>query len=409
MKRKNLLFLFILFPLLFSGCWDYTEYEEMAQVIGMGVDYNKNYNKISVTIQYASTEEGKNETAPNATNKGLVHSATDKTFFHALNKLQQVINHKIFFGYTKVIVIGEDAAKYVIGDLIEYLDRTPSLRSNTYVVISSSSAEEILSTVDLSHTSSSSDEIYNLLNLASFTGGVSPTTLMDFTRMLAVGGIEATAPRVIGLSDSTKHSSSAIRKEDNIRYDESHCGDLRLAGVAAFKGDKFLGWLNEKESLGFELISGKKVLTFKTSEASEDCNTKDLFYYRLNKSKSKITPKFDNGKLVIDLEVKVTAELRKYYSNQKSNFLFPEQIKIMEEKLSESINSDIQAALKRGQQELKTDIFGFGFAFFRKYITLWQEEYGEKWADIFPNIPINVNVTAKITNTGTNNKSLFIK
>ena len=81
----------------------------------------------------------------------------------------------------------------------------------------------------------------------------------------------------------------------------------------------------------------------------------------------------------------------------------------MEEKLSESIRSDIEAALKKGQKDLESDIFGFGFALFRKDWKLWRTEYEKNWDKIFPDVPVTINVQAKITNTGTNNRRMFVR
>jgi spore germination protein KC len=81
----------------------------------------------------------------------------------------------------------------------------------------------------------------------------------------------------------------------------------------------------------------------------------------------------------------------------------------MEAKLADNVRSEIKAALKKGQKELKTDIFGFGFALYRKYPRLWHKEYEKKWQDLFPDVTINIDVRAKILNTGTGIKKITDK
>ena len=109
------------------------------------------------------------------------------------------------------------------------------------------------------------------------------------------------------------------------------------------------------------------------------------------------------------MDVNVTAEMRKYYDNKGSDFLSPDIVNSIEKKLSDSILSDIHASLTKAQKELKSDIFGFGFALFRKSPNLWQTKYENKWNDIFPNITVYINVNSKIINTGTNIKKLDLK
>lgn len=109
------------------------------------------------------------------------------------------------------------------------------------------------------------------------------------------------------------------------------------------------------------------------------------------------------------MDVKIVADLRKYYSTKGSEFLSPEEVELIENKLSESIRSDIEAALVKCQEEFKSDIFGFGFALFRKNPKLWQTEYAKKWDDVFPYTQVYINVDTKVINTGTNIRKLNLK
>jgi spore germination protein KC len=81
----------------------------------------------------------------------------------------------------------------------------------------------------------------------------------------------------------------------------------------------------------------------------------------------------------------------------------------MERELSDSIRDDIEASLRKAQKELKTDIFGFGFSFYRKYPKLWHKEYEQKWEDIFPELPVTVHVDAKVINTGVTFRRFIFK
>jgi len=396
----------ILFPLVLSGCWDYEEYEDLIQVEGLGIDYDKESREIRLTFEYTPTttgQTGKTDSSGSSAQKTqIVHSATDETLLDILPKLQQVIYKKIFFGYLKVIVISEEAAKYNMANIIIWLDRTPVLRSTVLMVVTPGTAEETLSTLDAGNLETSSKEIFNIINLSQLTGAAYPVSVHDLAQMMTIPGIEATVPRVITVSKKNKPDAKG-GIEGNIKYDIEREGDHRVAGLAAFKGDKFAGWMDEKECLGFGWITGKKITTYKVSEESTD--TENVLYFRVIKSKSKIKVQIDKDKPEFQVNVKVNADIRKYYSNQGSDdFLSIKEISDMEKKLSDSIRSDIEAALKRGQKELKSDIFGFGFALFRKDPKLWRTEFEGKWDDLYPDLSIKINVEAKIINTGTSNR-----
>ena len=390
---------------MLSGCWDYEEYEDFIQVEGLGIDYNKESLETRLTFEYTPTkgQSGKTDSSGSSAQKTqIVHSATDKTLLDAFPKLQQIIYKKLFFGYLKVIVISEEAAKYNMANIIEWVDRTPVLRSTVLLVITSGTAEETLSTLDVASLESSSKEIFSLINLSESTGAAYPVSVHNLTQMMTIPGIEATVPRDITVSKKNEPDAKG-GIEGNIKYDIERDGDHRVAGLAAFKGDKFIGWLDEKESHGFGWITGKKITTYKVSEESTD--TENVLYFRVIKSKSKIKVQIDKDKPEFQVNVKVNADIRKYYSNQGSDdFLSIKEISDMEKKLSESIRSDIEAALKRGQKELKSDVFGFGFALFREDPQLWRTEFEGKWDDLYPDLSIKINVEAKIINTGTGNR-----
>lgn len=132
-------------------------------------------------------------------------------------------------------------------------------------------------------------------------------------------------------------------------------------------------------------------------------------YFRVTNTKTKLKINLINGKVSIDIDLKVTCSLRKYYSFSNTDYLDCKDLSQLEVELSESIKKDMEQALEKGQKELKSDIFGFGFEFYRNYPKLWQQKYEKEWNDLFPDIPVNIKVKARISNTGTNIRDLDVK
>lgn len=404
MMKKIFFGLALIILLILPGCWDYTEYDNMVQVIAMGVDFNKESKETTVTIQYIPTTKQKGGSSGDSKGSvqqdGVVHTATDQTLYGALTKLREKVNKEIFLGYLKVIIIGNEAAKYKMRDLMDLYDRMPSIRSNVYLAISSGQAADTLSTLGVDHIAPAGTQIYNLINLTKNSGTAYSVSIHDFIEMLAVPGMEVTAPRVI---------TEQLKQKSDDKSDKKPEGIQKVSGIAVFKGDRLVGWLDEKESSGFRWITGKDTHAYKESLISGSADTADILYYQIKKSKNKIKVQMQDGQPVIKVDVSVNAELRKYYSNKGSEIFSPKDIRDMEKKLSDSIQADMEASLEKCQTELKSDIFGFGFAFFRQYPKLWQTEYGKKWDNIFPNLNVNVKVNAKVEDTGENNRKLQIK
>jgi spore germination protein KC len=411
--RLFLLFAVISTLLFLSGCWDYTEYDNMAPIITLGVDFNNDTNKMTVTVQHIPAVKrgmiSSAESNPLSSQTGIVHSATDKTYYGALEKLQQLIPNQLFFGYLKIIIIGESAAKYKMKDIMELHDRTPVIRNSAYIAIVSGKAEDTISTKDSDSSISSGQEISRLITVSRNTGAAYPVTIQDFVAMVAIGGLEAVAPHITTTAYQNKPVEAKGGTLSDFKSDETRNGDHLLSGSAAFKGDTLAGWMDTKESLGYGWITGKNIHAYCTSGSAGKEDTENIIYYRISKSKSKIKVQIVNGEPAVSVNVNVTAAMRKYYRNKDSDFLSPDELKTIQEALSDNICSDIHAALTKAQKDFKSDIFGFGFALFRKNPHLWQTKYEKKWEDIFPDIPVNIKVDSKIINTGTNIKKLHSK
>ncbi len=390
-----------------TGCWDYVEYNDLAQIIAIGIDFDKQTNNIVLSLQFIPTSKPSNGSGSQeqSKNNGLVHSAADTTLFGALAKLQQVVDKNFFYGYSKILVIGEDAAKNVLLPMMEIHDRSPAIRASSYVVFTPGKAENVLGTIDSSHNEISGNTLSRLLETVSSNGASFPVTIQKFMEMLSISGIEAVGPCAVTTVKELDVKGGTI---DSIKANVQKEGKLMVSGLAAFKGSSLVGWLDQKQSLGLGWITGKKINAYKFT-GSVSGAISDEAYFRVTNTKSKIKVKLINGNVSIDIDLKVTCSLRKYYAFNYTDFLDNKDLSQLKDKLSKSITGDIEAALKKGQKELQSDIFGFGFEFYRKYPKLWNQKYEKEWDEIFPEIPVNIKVDASITNTGTNIRNLIVK
>lgn len=412
--------LLISFAVSLTGCWDYTEYEEMTQIYSLGIDLNRKSNEITLTLQYIPIVKSSGEKSMDI-NRGTVYSASGLTIVDALNKLQQVSPNKLFFGYLQVILISEDAAQCMMKDIIEYIERTPSIRNSVGIIIVPGSAEGTIATRDPNSVISSGKKIRMLLNSAKNNGNTYSVTLHDFLQMMTNEGIEAIAPGIITTPPIRDSGSALGGAQKDIRFAVEKQGNIMTNGVAAFKKDKFVGWLNDRETLGLNWILGNAINVYEASNtdgaaANDDmsklplnADVNKMLYFYITNSSSKIKITIEDNKPAVYLKVKVKAALRKYYSDAGNEYIDSSITDSIEEKLKRNIYADIAAAIKRGKMELGVDIFQFGFNFYRQHPREWHKNYEESWDKIFKNTPVNVNVEVKVINTGSNIKKFFIK
>ncbi|HEX2945723.1 MAG TPA: Ger(x)C family spore germination protein [Clostridia bacterium] len=428
MRKSNLrllIILIVLLPFAFSGCWDYMEYEDLALVSAIGID-TADSGQVAVTLQYLIPGGGQGgggsgggghggigKSARTNPNVAIV-SATGPTIIDAVDSIQQYLDKKLFYGYMEVLIIGEDAARSLLTDFISLNDRTPQLRTTAKLAIAEGKARDAVSTVESSTTTSPGHYISEAIDKSAKTGNTTSVIVQDFIEYMEEEGVEPVAPRIKTYNSEApgggENSGKPAEGASNVVRIKARDGYHSISGIAIIKVEKLAGWFNKQEAKGFSWITGKQMVSYESHKTIPGAKSNGILNYSITKSKSRIKAGLDNGKPSITLDVSAkSAKLRKYVKTIESDDLTPDTINLLQKDLEETIRAEIDAALKKGQKDLKTDVFGFGQAFYTKYPSLWHSTLKDKWDEIFPDIPVTVNVKAKLNTTGTTIKKFFLK
>ncbi|MCG8484983.1 MAG: hypothetical protein MJA31_16845, partial [Clostridia bacterium] len=142
MKKSLLAVLMVLMIFITSSCYDYTEYEELQLLFGFGIDSSENNDEIVVTVQSSGfkkmdqqSSEMNNGGSSGGNQFSSIYKVSGKTILEAINKLQQIMGKELFFGYIRVIVIGDQAAKKDMDKIISFLYMSPRIRGSAYFLI----------------------------------------------------------------------------------------------------------------------------------------------------------------------------------------------------------------------------------------------------------------------------------
>ncbi len=398
-----------------TGCWDYQEFEDIALVSAIGYDYDEASKEITVTIQHyipaaggAANTKGGDMTIPLA---GGTVIAKGKTIPEAVNKIQSARRKNLFFGYINVILLGEAAAKNIMKDVILVTDRTPNIRSTAYIAVTEGRAEDVLCVRDPNIPVSIGRSIYDLIEQSLESGYSYPVTFQDFVEELEISGVEAVAPRVTAVV--TKHMEN--------EGDFENLGDMPervvnlnegyhfVDGIAIFKNDKLAGWLDKKDAGGLAWLTGQDVRNYETVMTDSEDDDQNYVIVNIQGAKCKIKVKMEGDKPVFTVSAKVEAALLKYSEKLSSEEQTPDVVEFIQGKLAETVRKQIESAVIKIQKEQRSDAAGFGFVLYRKYPKLWHEKFEKDWEELFPSVLIHVEVEAKIQNTGTVVRKLFIK
>jgi spore germination protein KC len=174
---------------------------------------------------------------------------------------------------------------------------------------------------------------------------------------------------------------------------------LQYSGIAIFKEDKLVDWLNETESKGFNFTQGK----VKNSVGSVECRKGGEAVYELVRTNAKIKGKVVKGKPQISVEIYAEGNIGEAQCDL--DLANPQSIHDLELRAEKRIEQIVEAALKKAKK-YKVDIFGFGEAIHRTNPAAWQgmkKNWEEEW---FPELRVDVHVDARIRRTGTISNSI---
>ncbi len=401
---------------LMTGCYDYTEYEEMQLVFGFGIDKGEEDDELIVTVQSSGFKKtdvqsmGGGGSSSGGSPNSSINKASSKTIMGAIDKLQQIISKELFFGYIKVIVVGNEVAKEHMDDIMAFFYMSPRVRGSAYLLIAEDKAYDTLSTVNLSDSDLSAKSLENAINKSVRSGVAFPIKLSDYYNIELSNGWEPAIPQVSYYRTKSKEDEEqggdTKEKETNTNPNivQEEDGYHLIREMVVFKDNKKIGVIDERETLCFGFITGQKI----NSSYVIDMPSEDSFLgFRFLKNAGKLNTKIEEGQIKAEIKVSVNASLDEYKGKKKLDDI--EVIQSFEDKLSQALKKDIEKTIATVQKELKADIFGIGRRLFQQHPYQWNDHYKDDWEELFPNVKTEVKVKVKILNTGSNVEPFGIK
>lgn len=172
---------------------------------------------------------------------------------------------------------------------------------------------------------------------------------------------------------------------------------LRIDALGVFKKDKLVGWLNAKESTGYNYIANN----VSSTPVNVPCSGGRLTIETI-RSKTKVNGKSGEGKPKFPFP----SSRKEIFGDVECNIdlLKKENIKKIELEYQSSIKETIKEAIKTAQKTYQSDIFGFGQVIYRSDPRAFKR-FEPRWEQEFKNVDVSVKVNAKIRSLGTITKS----
>jgi spore germination protein KC len=179
--------------------------------------------------------------------------------------------------------------------------------------------------------------------------------------------------------------------------------DVEVAGAALFRKDKLVGFLTQKETRGLLWVLGE----VRGGPLLVRCPEGDKFTsLRILRAQSRVTPEITaDGRLRVTIRIREEADLEE--TECKLDVGEAGAIAELEALQAQVITAEVMSAVRKAQ-EYRSDAFGFGEAFHRRYPREWRL-MKERWSeDFFPAVEVKVAVDAKIRRVGLRKKPLTL-
>lgn len=384
LNRRIALFLLLVFLTCnLSSCWSRRELNEMAIVVGAGVDVGQK-EKIRLTLQIANPAAfagGATEGGGGQSSASWTVWSEGETVMDAERLLAQKVPRGIYWGHSSLLVIGEEVARRDITLVTDFFQRDRAPRETAWLTVAKGKAEDILKThSELSKTSAQAAGFLNHLKT-----GYS-IQVRELPELIAEKGVQPVVTAV-----AIEKTSLAPEKGDKTEPSNQ----IALSGVGVFKNEKLIGWMDSGETRGILWLKNMPLIGIINVSSPEEPDKKISISIRGNKTQ--IIPQYDGQNLSFLVKIKAQGDLVE--QEGKEVISTPEKIKALEGQMAKAIEDKIKISVDKAQNEFKVDIFGFGNAFHRKYKREWQElKY--RWDEEFSRADIRFDVETNIREIG---------
>lgn len=394
MKRKLILLILIIMPLLFvSGCWNRRELNDLAITVGMGIDKSGENYRVSAQVVIPGQVAGKkgdNQTPV------TMYKETGKSLLEAIRKMTTSSPRKIYASHLRVLVIGESLAREGIGNALDLLSRDQELRTDFFIVIAKKTTAE--NTLKILTQLEKIPSVNMFASLETSEKAWAPTTTITLDQLIAellsdgkhpvLTGIQVIGSQKIG---ETNENLDQIDPSAKVKY----------SGLAVFKKDKLIGWLNEAESKAYTYINNEIKSTVGVIACPEGGNL------TLEMLRSKTTIKSSVTGTQPTIEISIRAQMNIAEVQCTADLTKTETIAELEKLSNQKMERFIESSIKKVQKKYKVDIFGFGEVIHRSHPKAWRK-LKKDWDQTFADMPVTVKADSRIRQLGAVSSS-FLK
>jgi len=384
--------LIIMLPALLSGCWERKKLNELAFVLGYGLDKVGDHFKVTMQVVVPS------EIATTSSNKeGMpvsIYEFRVKNIFEALHEFTLLSSRSSYLGHIRVLVLGEELARSGIAPVLDVIVRSREPRTDFFVVVArDAEASEVLRFLAPLDKLPANRLFYSLETSSESTARTSPVTVDKLVDRLVAEGRNVALSGIQIVGDRTVEGDEKNLKSTKPR------ASLKFHGLAVFKKDKLVGWLDEEETIGYNYIMDE----VRSSIGPVKGEDGKVIVMEAIRTSTKRKVKMINGQPNIYISVRATLNIQASQSTDKLDD--DRVIRKLEKKAEERLIYLMENAAKHIIEKYNTDIMGYGQLIYQSYPKVW-EKLKEQRENYLQTLPVHYQASVHIDRIGLIDESL---
>lgn len=369
------IFLLILILLTFTGCTTNSGTDSYYFIVSLGIDKADNGN-LKISVQIPATSQS-SDSGSSQSSSAEIYSVEARTIDEGFSILDNYLNRKINLSHCSALVISEELAKEGLKTFVYTLSNNTELRHSCELIISSTSAYDVLEKVGNSSESLSSRLFDYLKTCTNCSGLTISTTFGDFFENLHNNSIEPIATYTIISNDT-----------------------VQVSGIAIFKNEFMVSHIDSIGTIAHAMCVNRLNSTTVTLENpfdKDDYVDLDIELYK----DTKISVNVINGSPYIKLTVYPKGTIKS--SGSVFNYIENDNIEKLENAANDYFTEIIKNYLYSITKDYNTDVIGIKSVCQSKYLT--EEEFNTvHWDDIFQDSFFEVKVNTQINSSNLFNK-----
>lgn len=447
-----LLLLALMLPVL-AGCWSRHEIEELAIVMAVALDAAPGdlvrlsvYIVIPRAIAGGPSMGGGGGGEPDKV--GEVISATGSDFAQATRRLEDVVPRRLLWAQNRVLILGEELARQGL----HYLDlftRERQMRLTTPVLITRGEARKVLEVPPGIELMPGTILTGILRNRTTFK-----VELKDLLAMWEAPGDNPALPLVVMTPTPEQESREARGGDDDKGQKGGNKEEgkknqpeaVAIKGAGAFRDDRLISWLDERETNGLMWLRGEVregVITVTLSiptggnfpgqeqgqkrgqtitpdqgqgqpagpvegqgqnpsqnqARARSQGQASVIFHRVS---TEVKPRVEGSQVTFNVEIRGNCDLTE--ATVSLNPDRPEHLLAIQEAVNRAVEERVLAAVRKAQQEIRADIFGLGETLHRSNVRYWRQVQ-DRWNEEFTRAKIQVKVDLYLNRLGMTNRT----